>query len=149
MEYTIGEVAKKMHVSIHTLRYYDNEGLLPFVQRKPNGQRIFTHRDLIFLNTIECLKSTGMPLKDIKQYIEWCLEGMPTVPQRYKLFIERKAIVEKQIEEMQKILKTINYKCDFYKEALTTGKLNICEKERELMAEQIIDGTFGNTNTEK
>ena len=149
MEYTIGEVAKKMHVSIHTLRYYDNEGLLPFVQRKPNGQRIFTHRDLIFLNTIECLKSTGMPLKDIKQYIEWCLEGMPTVPQRYKLFIERKAIVEKQIEEMQKILKTINYKYDFYKEALTTGKLNICEKERELMAEQIIDGTFGNTNTEK
>lgn len=149
MEYTIGEVAKKMHVSIHTLRYYDNEGLLPFVQRKPNGQRIFTHRDLIFLNTIECLKSTGMPLKDIKQYIEWCLEGMPTVPQRYKLFIERKAIVEKQIDEMQKILKTINYKCDFYKEALTTGKLNICEKERELMAEQIIDGTFGNTNTEK
>lgn len=149
MEYTIGEVAKKMHVSIHTLRYYDNEGLLPFVQRKHNGQRIFTHRDLIFLNTIECLKSTGMPLKDIKQYIEWCLEGMPTVPQRYKLFIERKAIVEKQIEEMQKILKTINYKCDFYKEALTTGKLNICEKERELMAEQIIDGTFGNANTEK
>lgn len=149
MEYTIGEVAKKMHVSIHTLRYYDNEGLLPFVQRKPNGQRIFTHRDLIFLNTIECLKSTGMPLKDIKQYIEWCLEGMPTVPQRYQLFIERKAIVEKQIEEMQKILKTINYKCDFYKEALTTGKLNICEKERELMAEQIIDGTFGNVNTEK
>lgn len=149
MEYTIGEVAKKMHVSIHTLRYYDNEGLLPFVQRKPNGQRIFTHRDLIFLNTIECLKSTGMPLKDIKQYIEWCLEGMPTVPQRYKLFIERKAIVEKQIEEMQKILKTINYKCDFYKESLTTGKLNICEKERELMAEQIIDGTFGNANTEK
>lgn len=149
MEYTIGEVAKKMHVSIHTLRYYDNEGLLPFVQRKPNGQRIFTHRDLIFLNTIECLKSTGMPLKDIKQYIEWCLEGMPTVPQRYKLFIERKAIVEKQIEEMQKILKTINYKCDFYKEALTTGKFNICEKERELMAEQIIDGTFGNANTEK
>lgn len=149
MEYTIGEVAKKMHVSIHTLRYYDNEGLLPFVQREPNGQRIFTHRDLIFLNTIECLKSTGMPLKDIKQYIEWCLEGMPTVPQRYKLFIERKAIVEKQIEEMQKILKTINYKCDFYKEALTTGKLNICEKERELIAEQIIDGTFGNANTEK
>ena len=85
MNYTIGELSKIMNVSIHTLRYYDNEGLLPFVQRKPNGQRIFTHRDLIFLNTIECLKSTGMPLKEIKQYIEWCIEGMPTVPQRYEL----------------------------------------------------------------
>ena len=82
MDYTIGELSKIMNVSIHTLRYYDNEGLLPFVQRKPNGQRIFTHRDLIFLNTIECLKSTGMPLKEIKQYIEWCIEGMPTVPQQ-------------------------------------------------------------------
>lgn len=51
MNYTIGELSKIMNVSIHTLRYYDNEGLLPFVQRKPNGQRIFTHRDLIFLNT--------------------------------------------------------------------------------------------------
>ena len=89
MNYTIGELSKIMNVSIHTLRYYDNEGLLPFVQRKPNGQRIFTHRDLIFLNTIECLKSTGMPLKEIKQYIEWCIEGMPTVPQRYELFLDQ------------------------------------------------------------
>ena len=121
MNYTIGELSKIMNVSIHTLRYYDNEGLLPFVQRKPNGQRIFTHRDLIFLNTIECLKSTGMPLKEIKQYIEWCIEGMPTVPQRYELFLERKAIVEEQIAQMQKILATINYKCDFYKKAIETA----------------------------
>lgn len=56
MNYTIGELSKIMNVSIHTLRYYDNEGLLPFVQRKPNGQRIFTHRDLIFLNTIRMFK---------------------------------------------------------------------------------------------
>ena len=122
--------------------YYDNEGLLPFVQRKPNGQRIFTHRDLIFLNTIECLKSTGMPLKEIKQYIEWCIEGMPTVPQRYELFLERKAIVEEQIAQMQKILATINYKCDFYKKAIETGKVDICESERQLLAQKILDGTL-------
>ena len=126
MNYTIGELSKIMNVSIHTLRYYDNEGLLPFVQRKPNGQRIFTHRDLIFLNTIECLKSTGMPLKEIKQYIEWCI----------------KAIVEEQIAQMQKILATINYKCDFYKKAIETGKVDICESERQLLAQKILDGTL-------
>lgn len=142
MNYTIGELSKIMNVSIHTLRYYDNEGLLPFVQRKPNGQRIFTHRDLIFLNTIECLKSTGMPLKEIKQYIEWCVEGMPTVPQRYELFLERKAIAEEQIAQMQKILATINYKCDFYKKAIETGKVDICESERQLLAQKILDGTL-------
>ena len=125
MNYTIGELSKIMNVSIHTLRYYDNEGLLPFVQRKPNGQRIFTHRDLIFLNTIE-----------------WCIEGMPTVPQRYELFLERKAIVEEQIAQMQKILATINYKCDFYKKAIETGKVDICESERQLLAQKILDETL-------
>ena len=142
MEYTIGELAKKMKVSVHTLRYYDSVGLLPFVQRKPNGQRVFTHRDLIFLNTIECLKSTNMSLKEIKLYIEWCIEGMPTVPQRYELFLERKAIVEEQIAQMQKILATINYKCDFYKRAIETGKVDICESERELLAQKIWEGTI-------
>ncbi len=107
MEYKIGELAKKMNLSVHTLRYYDKEGLLPCVQRKANGQRIFTHRDLIYLNTIECLKRTGMPLKQIKQYIDWCLEGAPTVPQRYQLFLERKQLVEDQLAEMQKILATL------------------------------------------
>ena len=115
MNYTIGELSKIMNVSIHTLRYYDNEGLLPFVQRKPN---------------------------EIKQYIEWCIEGMPTVPQRYELFLERKAIVEEQIAQMQKILATINYKCDFYKKAIETGKVDICESERQLLAQKILDGTL-------
>lgn len=142
MNYTIGELAKKMHVSIHTLRYYDNEGMLPFVQRNSGGQRIFTQRDLIFLNTIECLKSTGMPLKEIKQYIDWCLEGAPTVPQRYELFLERKALVEQEIAQMQKILATINYKCDFYKKALATGNVEVCDAEREVLAEKILDGTL-------
>ena len=80
-----------------------------------------------------------MPLKEIKQYIEWCIEGMPTVPQRYELFLERKAIVEEQIAQMQKILATINYKCDFYKKAIETGKVDICESERQLLAQKILD----------
>ena len=88
------------------------------------------------------IKSTGMPLKEIKQYIEWCVEGMPTVPQRYELFLERKAIVEEQIAQMQKILATINYKCDFYKKAIETGKVDICESERQLLAQKILDGTL-------
>lgn len=140
--YTIGQLAKKMNVSIHTLRYYDNEGLLPFVQRNSGGQRVFTHRDLIFLNTIECLKSTGMPLKDVKKYIEWCLEGLPTVPQRYEMFLERKALVEKEIAQMQKILATIDYKCDFYKKALATGNVDVCDADREELAMKILDGTL-------
>ena len=67
MTYAIGEIAEKMNLSIHTLRYYDKEGLLLFVQRTENGRRVFSDRDIILLSTIECLKATGMPLKDIRQ----------------------------------------------------------------------------------
>ena len=58
------------------------------------------------------------------------------------LFLERKAIVEEQIAQMQKILATINYKCDFYKKAIETGKVDICESERQLLAQKILDGTL-------
>ena len=139
MEFSVGELAKKMNISVHTLRYYDDEGLLRHVKRSPNGRRIFTQRDVIMLNTIECLKSVGMSLKDIKQYIDWCEEGFSTVQKRYDLFAEKKELVERQIEELEHILKTINGKCDFYKNALKTGSVEVCDSEREAFAIKIIN----------
>ncbi len=121
MEYSIGELAKKMNLTVHTLRYYDDQGLLRHVKRNSSGRRIFTHRDVIMLNTIQCLKAVGMSLKDIKQYIDWCDEGFPTVNQRYELFEEKRKFVEEQISQLQKVLATINYKCEFYKKAMQTG----------------------------
>lgn len=139
MTYSIGEVAKMLDIPVHTLRYYDSEGVLMFVERDSVGRRVFKETDFIMLNTILCLKSAGMSLKDIKQYIEWCLEGAPTLQQRYDLFKEQKKIVESQIEELQKTLRTIDYKCDFYKNALKTGNPALCESERILLAKKIID----------
>ncbi len=117
---TIGEVAKKLNLPVHTLRYYDSEGLLMFVERDSAGRRVFKETDFIMLNTIMCLKATGMALKDIKKYVEWCAEGVSTLQQRYDLFLEQKKIVESQIEELQKVLRTINFKCEFYKNDIET-----------------------------
>ncbi len=138
MEYTIGELAKKMNLTVHTLRYYDDQGLLRHVKRSSNGRRIFTHRDVIMLNTIQCLKAVDMSLNDIKQYIDWCEEGFPTVKQRYELFEEKRKFVEEQIAQLQKILATIDYKCEFYKKAMQTGSVDICDSEREELANKII-----------
>lgn len=144
MVYSIGEVAEKMGLSIHTLRYYDKIGILPLVERSENGRRMFTDKDLIMLNTIECLKKTGMQLKDIKQYIDWCAEGASTTRQRFDLFAERKKAVEDEIAQLQKTLKTINYKYEFYKKALETGYPDSCEldTERVSLAQKILDGTL-------
>ncbi len=75
MFYNISEVAKKMNVTSSTLRYYDKEGLLPFVDRTEGGIRKFKEDDFEWLSIIECLKNTGMSIKDIKAFIDWCMDG--------------------------------------------------------------------------
>lgn len=131
MAYTIGEVAKMMNLSISTLRYYDKEGLLPLVERTTSGIRKFSDNDIEWLNIIECLKNTGMQLKDIKTFFQWCEEGDSTIENRYKMFLERKAETEKQIELLQKSLDLINYKCNYYKIALKAGTTNIPELQKQ------------------
>jgi DNA-binding transcriptional MerR regulator len=121
MTYSIGEVAKLLHLTIYTLRYYDKEGLMPFVERTPSGTRIFKESDVESLKIVECLKTSGMPLKDIKYFIDWCSRGDCTLRQRYNMFLERKAVVEAQMEELKRTMEVINYKCWYYKTALEAG----------------------------
>jgi len=116
--YSISEVAKELNLTVYTLRYYDKEGLMPFVERTPNGARLFKDSDIDALKIIECLKSTGMPIKEIKNFIDWCSEGDSTLQQRYDMFMERKASVEAQMEELKKTMELIEHKCSYYKTAL-------------------------------
>ena len=111
MSYTISEAAARMHLSAPTLRYYDKEGLLPFVDRSANGVRVFKESDFEWLRLIECLKATGMPIRDIKQFIDWCLEGDATLPQRRDMFRERRRAVLAQMD----------YKCWYYETAAEAG----------------------------
>ncbi len=125
MTYSISEVAKKLNVTVYTLRYYDKEGLLPFVERTPSGTRLFKESDMEALKVIQCLKSTGMPIKEIKNFIAWCSEGDATLRQRYDMFLERKAAVELQLEELNKTMELINHKCSYYMTALEAGTEDI------------------------
>ncbi len=100
--YSISEVAKELNLTVYTLRYYDKEGLIPFVERTSSGARLFKESDISALKVIECLKSTGMPIKKIKSFIDWCSDGDSTLQKRHDMFMERKAIVEAQMEELKK-----------------------------------------------
>ncbi|MBG9446133.1 MerR family transcriptional regulator [Cytobacillus firmus] len=128
--YTISEVAKELNLTVYTLRYYDKEGLMPFVERTPSGNRLFKESDLNALKVIECLKATGMPIKEIKNFIDWCSEGDATLQQRYDMFLERKANAEAQMEELRKTMEVIEHKCLYYKTALEAGTENIHKEDK-------------------
>ena len=82
MVFTIGEMAKKLGVAASTLRYYDKEGLFPFMERSEGGIRVFKESDYEFLKIIHCLKATGMQIKDIKHFIELVLQGDESISAR-------------------------------------------------------------------
>lgn len=110
MNYTIGQVAKMNHLSISQLRYYDNQGLLPFLKRTQNGNRVFDEDALKFLEMILCLKNTGMPIKEIKQFIERSMNGSDTIPQRLKMMKQHEITVLQQIRDTEENLKKIQQK---------------------------------------
>jgi len=128
--YSISEVAKELNLTVYTLRYYDKEGLIPFVERTPSGIRMFKESDIGALKVIECLKSTGMPIKEIKNFIDWCSDGDSTLQQRYDMFMERKANVEAQMEELKKTMEVIEHKCLYYKTALDAGTEDIHKNDK-------------------
>ena len=127
MLYTVGEMAKKLNVAHSTLRYYDKEGLLPFVERSDGGIRMFKDEDFEWLHIIECLKKTGMSIKDIKTFIDWCMEGDSTIEQRLQLIDRQREAVLNQIAQMQETLKTLNYKHWYYETAKAAGTCKIHE----------------------
>ena len=136
MEYSIGQAAKKMGLTVHTLRYYDKEGLLPFVKKSASGLRVFSEEDIDWLVIIECLKGTGMHLKDIKQYIDWCREGNATLGKRLEMFKRQKAKIEEQMAQLQRHMEKINYKIAYYTEAVAFGSIDILKRNRCLAAEK-------------
>lgn len=118
MSYTIKEAAEMLNIPPTTIRYYDKEGLLPYIKRRPSGYRSFADSDIEMLRLIECLKATEMPIKDIKQFVEWVKLGDASLSERYEMFLERKRAVEIQMENLKKTMELISYKCNYYKDAL-------------------------------
>ena len=123
--YTIKEAAEKTNLPASTIRYYDKQGLFPFVQRSESGYRMFSENDIGLLNMIECLKQTGMPIKDIKQFCQWVQQGDASLQQRFAMFQERRKVVQEQMERMKKTMEVIEYKCWYYETALAAGTVAI------------------------
>ncbi len=118
--YSIGEISDKFNLTVSAIRYYDKEGLFPNVKRK-NGIRQFDDADVESILVIECLKKSGMQIKEIKQFLDWCNEGDSTIEKRLQMFENQKEKIINQIDELQDAMNLINYKCWYYNEASKRG----------------------------
>ena len=130
MSYTIKQASELTNLTPVTLRYYDKQGLLPLMERGESGYRMFSDGDIAMLKVIECLKKSGMSIKDIRQFSEWVLMGDDSLQERYEMFLERKKAVEAQMAELQKTLDFINHKCWYYETAIKAGTEKIHFKEQ-------------------
>ena len=110
MTYTVKEVSGKMGITPHTLRFYEKEGVLPPVDRNRNGERMYTDSDLDMIETVQALRSTGLSLGEIKQYVELYHAGDSKLQERKSLLARQKSKVENQIFLLMKTLEKINYK---------------------------------------
>lgn len=117
MTYSISQVSRMTKLTPYTLRYYDREGLLPFVSRSDSGIRVFTEHDLEMISLICCLKSTGMPVKQIRQFIDWYAEGDGTLAERRAMLLEHRRQITQQIEDLQHNLSKLEKKINCYNEA--------------------------------
>ena len=125
MVYTVGETAKLLGISASALRYYDKEGLLPFVERSSGGIRMFRESDFEWLQLIGCMKKAGMSIKDIRLYIELALKGDETIADRLAMFRRQREILEKQMEDLRRTMDMVEYKCWYYETAERTGTLEV------------------------
>ena len=118
--YSIGQISEMFGLPISTLRYYDKQGLFPGMERK-SGIRKFGEKELETLRVIECLKKSGLEIKDIRQFMDWCVEGPSTYALRKELFVRQKKTVEAEIAHMNKILDMLRFKCWYYEQAIQAG----------------------------
>ncbi len=125
MAYSIGQVAKITGLTTHTLRYYDKLGLLPTVGKNSAGLRRFTEDDLRWLNVLECLKSTGLQLKDIKHYIDLSKQGDNSLQERYQIFLKQKQRVEEEMLKLKSNMEKLDFKIKYYEIALKYGEKQV------------------------
>lgn len=127
MYYTVGEVAKKMHLPPSTLRYYDKEGLLPFVERSKGGIRMFKDEDLPFLEIIQCLKETGMSIAGMREFVDLCMQGDASIDARLALINRQYQIMLERQKQMQQTIQMLRYKQWYYITAQQAGTCDVPE----------------------
>ena len=122
MIYTMMQVCKEADLTYQTLKFYCNEGLIPNVKRDKNNRRIFDERNLKWIKDLVCLKKCGMSIQEMKAYLDLCLEGASTIPQRKEMLARKQEALRLSIQELEDSVAYIDWKQNFYDEVLTGNR---------------------------
>lgn len=118
--FTVKEASEIMGISPHSLRFYDKEGLLPTLSRTESGRRMFSYEDLEWVYNIQCWRSTGMPLAEIRRYIGLLREGKETLEERFEIILQQRDRAIEEAKAARERVKILQYKVNWY-EALRQG----------------------------
>ena len=116
--YTMKQACELTNLPYEILKFYCNEGLVPNVRRDKNNYRIFSDRNIRWINNLNCLKRCGMSIKNIKEYLALCLEGESSIPQRMEMLAVHRKDLVKKLDELNKNLAYLDYKNQFYQDVL-------------------------------
>lgn len=119
MIYTMMQVCKEANLTYQTLKFYCNEGLIPNVKRDKNNRRVFDERNLKWIKDLVCLKQCGMSIQEMKEYLDLCLQGQSTIPQRKEMLTQKQEALRDTIRELEESVAYIDWKQNFYDEVLT------------------------------
>lgn len=120
--FSMKEVCEEVGMSYQTLKFYCNEGLVPNVKRDKNNYRVFDDCNIAWLKGLQYLRRCGMSIKDMKQYLHYCLQGPSTIPQRKEMLNQTKKELLNKINDINECIHYINDKQSFYDDVLS-GKI--------------------------
>lgn len=118
MIYTMMQVCKEANMTYQALKFYCNEGLVPYVKRDHNNRRVFDERDLKWIKDLVCLKRCGMSIQEMKEYLELCLQGPSSIPQRKQMLERKQEALRSTIRQLEESVTYIDWKQTFYDEVL-------------------------------
>lgn len=117
--YSMKETCEKVGMSYQTLKFYCNQGLIPNVKRDKNNYRVFDDNNINWIKSLSCLKKCGMGIDEMKSYLELCLQGEPSIPERKDMLEEKRKELELKKQEIENCLSFIDWKQNFYNDVIS------------------------------
>lgn len=117
--YTMKDACEKTGLAYETLKFYCNQGLVPNVKRDNKNRRVFDDRDIAWINSLNCLRNCHMSIHEMRDYIDLCLKGKSTIPERKRILAEKRKNLEEEMKRIQESIAYIDWKQGFYDDVLS------------------------------
>lgn len=118
MLFTMKAVCEKTGMTYETLKFYCNQGLVPHVKRDAGNRRVFDERDVAWIESLGCLKRCGLSIQEMRHYVQLCLQGEASIPERKKILAQKRQALVERIAQLQGAVAYVDQKQAFYEDVL-------------------------------